>query len=218
VIAEIDVGPEAVALTATPAGVWVRTLGTVTWQAERIDPATNEVVATADGGNDIHYGHESLWYGQRGGDRILRADPVTGEVSEVIEVPRRDSCRAIPAGDYVWASCFHEIQQAGSVTQIDPDDNQVTASIDLTGMPTGGTFEAGGLVWLTTLSPDGGRSRLSTRRPVPSSASCGSARASTRTTPPWWADRSGSPTMERARSTGSRWRRSRLPDRASSEE
>ena len=157
VIAEIDVGEEAVSLTTAPAGVWVRTVGAVTWQAERIDPATNEVVATADAGNAITYGHGSLWYAQRGGDRVLRADPITGEVTDVISVPRQDSCSAIPAGDSVWASCLHEVEQPGSVTRIDPETNEVAASIELSGMPTGGVFEADGLIWLTTLSSqDGG--------------------------------------------------------------
>jgi len=156
IIAEIDVGEEAVSLTAAPTGVWVRTVGGVTWQAERIDPATNEVVATADAGNAISYGHGSLWYAQRGGDRILRADPTTGEVTEVIRVPREDTCSALPAGDSVWASCLHEIEQPGSVTRIDPETNQVAATIALSGMPTGGIFEADGLIWLTTLSSEGG--------------------------------------------------------------
>ena len=157
VIAEIDVGEQAVSLTTAPSGVWVRTVGAVTWQAERIDTVTNEVVATADAGNAITYGHGSLWYSQRGGDRILRADPITGEVTDVILVPREDSCSAIPAGDSVWASCLHEVERPGSVTRIDPETNEVAASIQLSGMPTGGIFEADGLIWLTTLSSqDGG--------------------------------------------------------------
>lgn len=156
ITAEIDVGLEAVSLTTAPSGVWVRTDGDVTWQAERIDPATNEVVATADAGNSIAYGHGSLWYSQRGGDRILRADPVTGEVADVIRVPREDTCLAVPAGDSVWASCLHEVEQPGSVTRIDAETSEVAASIALSGMPTGGIFEAGGLIWLTTLSSEGG--------------------------------------------------------------
>ncbi|MCA1572653.1 MAG: hypothetical protein LC798_20625 [Chloroflexi bacterium] len=153
-LAEVEVGPEAVSITAVPGSIWARTRGGVTWEAQRIDTETNELVVTADGGNSIAYGHGSLWFGQRGANRILRADPVTGETTAVISVPRDDACEAAPTADAVWAFCFQD-RPSGTVTRIDPATNEVVATIRLGGV-AGGVFEVNGQTWVSTASPDGG--------------------------------------------------------------
>lgn len=154
ILAEVEVGPEAVSITAVPGAIWVRTQGGVTWEAQRIDTATNEVVATVDGGNSIAYGHGSLWFGQRGADRIIRADPDTGETIAVISVQPDDECTANVTSTAVWGSCFLD-QDTGTVTRIDPTTNEVVATIQLGGVPTG-FFEVDGRVWISTVSRDVG--------------------------------------------------------------
>lgn len=154
ILAEVEVGPEAVSITAVPGAIWVRTQGGVTWEAQRIDTTTNEVVATVDGGNSIAYGHGSLWFGQRGADRIIRADPITGETIEVISVPRDAECSASVTSTAVWGSCFLD-QPTGMVTRIDPATNEVVATIQLGGVPTG-FFELDGRVWISTVSQGSG--------------------------------------------------------------
>lgn len=153
--AEIDVGEEAVSLTATPEGVWVRTVGGVTWEAHRIDPATNEVAATVDGGNAISAGHGSVWFSQRGADRIIRADPLSGEPEAVIEVPREHDCNVVSTEDAVWGMCLVPDRVVGTVARIDPGSNDHVATIDIGG---GGSwvFDAGGAPWVAVSSPDGG--------------------------------------------------------------
>ncbi len=152
--AEIPVGSEAVSLTAAGGGIWVRTEGTVTWEAHRIDPDTNEVVTTVDGGNAIAAGHGSLWFAQRGADRIIRADPVTGETVAVIEVPREHDCAVFATSDAMWGSCLIPDRVVASVARIDPATNEVT-TIN-TGGGVGGAFDAGGRTWLTATIPEGG--------------------------------------------------------------
>lgn len=153
--AEIPVGNEAVNLTVAGGGIWVRTQGGVIWEAHRIDPATNSVVATVQGGNSIAAGHGSLWFGQRGADRIIRADPITGETIAVIDVPRDHDCGVAPSSDSMWGSCFDPDRIVGSVVRIDPATNEVVATI-YTGAAGGGPFEVDGRTWLSTSSPQGG--------------------------------------------------------------
>jgi streptogramin lyase len=153
--AEIPVGDEAVSLTAAGGGIWVRTQGGVIWEAHRIDPATNTVVLTVEGGNAIAGGHGSLWFGQRGADRIIRADPVTGETIAVIDVPRDHDCGVASSSDSMWGSCFDPDRIVGSVVRIDPATNEVVATIH-TGAAGGGPFETEGRTWLSTSSPEGG--------------------------------------------------------------
>jgi DNA-binding beta-propeller fold protein YncE len=153
--AEIPVGDEAVSLTAAGGGIWVRTQGGVIWEAHRIDPATNTVVTTVEGGNSIAAGHGSLWFGQRGADRIIRADPVTGEPIAVIDVPRDHDCGVASSSDSMWASCFDANGIVGSVVRIDPATNSVVATIH-TGAAGAGPFEVQGRTWISTSSPDGG--------------------------------------------------------------
>jgi streptogramin lyase len=153
--AEIPVGNEAVSLTAAGGGIWVRTQGGVIWEAHRIDPSTNTVVTTVEGGNAIAAGHGSLWFGQRGADRIIRVDPVTGETLAVIDVPRDHDCGVASSSDSMWASCFDPDRIVGSVVRIDPATNEAVATIH-TGAAGGGPFEVQGRTWLSTSSPEGG--------------------------------------------------------------
>lgn len=154
--AEIPVGNEAVSLTAAGGGLWVRTEGAITWQAHRIDPATNTVVATVDSGNAIAAGHGSLWFAQRGADRIIRADPVTGEAIAVIDVPQDHDCGVVTSSDSVWGSCFlYPERVVGSVVRIDPLTNELAATIH-TGAAGAGAFEVEGRTWLATVSDQGG--------------------------------------------------------------
>lgn len=153
--AEIPVGDEAVSLTAAAGGIWVRTVGSVTWEAHRIDPATNTVVATVDSGNAIAAGHGSLWFAQRGADRVIRADPVTGETIAIIDVPRDHDCGVVTSAEAVWGSCLDPDRIIGSVVRIDPATNEVIATIH-TAAAGGGAFEVQGRTWLATSSEEGG--------------------------------------------------------------
>ena len=153
--AEIEVGPEAVSLTAVPEGVWVRTVGGVTWEAHRIDPATNEVAATVDGGNAISAGHGSVWFSQRGADRLIRADPLSGEPTAVIEVPREHDCSVVSTEDAAWGSCLLIDRVVGTIARIDPDSDEHVATINIGGGASW-VFDAGGTPWVAVTSPDGG--------------------------------------------------------------
>ena len=153
--AEIEVGDEAVSLTAVPEGVWVRTVGGVTWEAHRIDPGTNEVAVTVDGGNAIAGGHDSVWFSQRGADRLIRADPLTGEPTAVVEVPREHDCGVVATEDAVWGSCLVPDRVVGTIARIDPDSNQHVATINIGGGASW-VFDAGGTPWVAVSSPDGG--------------------------------------------------------------
>lgn len=152
--AEIPVGSEAASLTAAGGGMWVRTRNALNWEAQRIDPATNRVVTTVEGGNAMAQGHGSLWFSQRGTNRIIRADPVTGEATAVIEVPPDHDCGISSSAEAVWASCLSPDRVIGSVVRIDPATDE--AAVVHTGAAGGGAFDAGGRTWLAATSPDGG--------------------------------------------------------------
>lgn len=152
--AEIDVGEDAVGITAAGGGIWVRTQGDVIWEAKRIDPASNTIVASVEGGNAIAAGHGSLWFSQRGAMRIIRADPVTGETLAVIEVPREHDCGVASSDAAVWASCLVPNRVVGSVVRIDPATNEAVTIH--TGAGGGGAFEAEGRTWLATVGAEGG--------------------------------------------------------------
>ena len=153
--AEIEVGDEAVSLTAMPEGVWLRTVGGVTWEASRIDLDTNEVAVTVDGGNAIGSGHGSVWFSQRGADRLIRADPLTGEPTAVLEVPREHDCSVVATEDAVWGSCLVPDRVVGTIARIDPESNQHVATIAIGGGASW-VFDAGGTPWVAVSSPDGG--------------------------------------------------------------
>ena len=153
--AEIEVDARAVSLTAMPEGVWLRTGGGVTWEAHRIDTDTNEVAVTVDGGNAVGAGHGSVWFSQRGADRVIRANPSTGEPTAVIEVPREHDCNVVSTEVAVWGGCLVPNRVVGTIARIDPETNRHVATIDIGGGPSW-VFDAGDAPWVAVSSPDGG--------------------------------------------------------------
>jgi virginiamycin B lyase len=148
-------------LTTAPGAVWVGAgrLGTIS----RIDPATNQVVATIQTGNnacDPQFAYGSVWAASDEAGMIWRIDPATNKVVATLPV-------TLGPDDYfslrfafgsVWA-----IDDAGHVLRIDPATNAVAASIPTVGDPEDVDSGAGSIWvsnWGTDGQPDGVLSRI----------------------------------------------------------
>jgi YVTN family beta-propeller protein len=151
VVARIAV-PGACGLTTSPDAVWVGAGhdGTIA----RIDPATNQVVATILAGEnacDPQFAFGSLWAASDEASAIWRIDPATNKVVATVPV-------VVGPDDYfalrfafgsVWA-----IDDEGDVLRIDPATNTVAATIATVGGPE--DVESGaGSVWVSNWGTDG---------------------------------------------------------------
>jgi DNA-binding beta-propeller fold protein YncE len=140
---EITIGPEAVWASGESGG------GTV-W---RIDPATNQVVATISLSDSTPIGiltaFGSVWVGSRGTGMLYRIDPATNTVSETIKV--NGSIGGIGAGpDAIWASGFED----GTIYRIDPATNSVTGSLATRYLTLGPPLVAFESIWVAALEQD----------------------------------------------------------------
>jgi YVTN family beta-propeller protein len=140
----ITVGSRPTALTVDEGAVWVANSGDGT--VSRIDPATDQVVATIEVGGqdsniDITSGDGAVWVTTA--DRVVqRIDPETNEVVASIDV----SAPIHPAAGFeaVWVSDY----DAGSVTRIDPATNEVAAVIPVPGSDPHGIAIVEDSVWV----------------------------------------------------------------------
>ena len=140
---EIAIGPDAVWASGESGG------GTV-W---RIDPATNQVVASINLSDSTPIGllaaFGSVWVGSRGNGVVYRIDPATNTVAETIKV--NDSIGGIGVGpDAIWASGFGD----GTIYRIDPATNSVSGSLTTTYLTLGPPLVAFESIWVGALDED----------------------------------------------------------------
>lgn len=145
----ISGGPDGPAIGATDAGVFV--LG---WAdggtASRLNPATNTLTPFAlqtnsdEGPDSIASGEGSLWVTTEGptGDApwaVQRLDSATGDV---VRIPVDGTCGLTTSPGAVWVGAG----RLGTISRIDPETNQVVATIR-TGMNACDPQFALGFVW-----------------------------------------------------------------------
>jgi streptogramin lyase len=118
----------------------------------RVDPVRNEVVAGIELGDVIQLsyrvavGEEGLWFTRPDDDEVVRVDPSTGRVVDLVRVGRVPREIAV-GGGAVWVANGRD----GTVTRIDP------GTLDTTVVEIGGSLrdlEFGeGAVWVTAMAP-----------------------------------------------------------------
>ena len=151
VIARIAVDG-ACGLSTSPGAVWVGAAGGGT--ISRIDPATNQVVATIHTGEnacDPQFAFGSVWAASDEAGAIWRIDPATNTVADRLSVPLGpdDYFSLVFAYDSVWA-----IDDTGDVLRIDPTTTEVIATIATVGSP-GDVSIGAGSVWVSNRGTDG---------------------------------------------------------------
>lgn len=142
VAARIPVEGYVEELAAGAGGVWgagIRFDGPgVSMYVDRIDPATNEVVARIqDVSAPLAVGAEALWAVDRAGARagpdgssLLRIDPETNGI--VATIPLGVAVWDIEYGEgYVWVLSLEPEPGEGDILQVDPSTNEVVARIEI---------------------------------------------------------------------------------------
>lgn len=172
VVARIPVEDYIEEIAAGAGGVWgVGVQGTgaanLSFSVERIDPATNEVVAQIrDVSGPLAAGEGALWAVDRAGARagpegssLLRIDPATNQV--VATIPLGVAAWDIEFGEeYLWVLPLEPSPGEGDILQVDPATNEVVARIEIplpdTGYPpTVYTPALGeGSAWVPVCCPD----------------------------------------------------------------
>lgn len=115
----------------------------------RIDPETNEVIATVDVAPQtffLAYGLDALWAVSSDGRSIERIDPATNKVTGTAELGKQPGFLAAGEGA-VWV----QEQGDGTVARIDPETVTVTGRIKVGDSLLYGDIDTGGgIVWLRT--------------------------------------------------------------------
>lgn len=181
--ATIKVGPRAQtnALLFAAGGVWVGTHEANSGRVFRIDPATNEVVATIPleavptwetGGDGMAAGAGAVWvtgWGWREDEGALqRIDPSTNEVVATISLGGRSGADVAVAETGVWVSAFGHGSEV-KVVRVDPATNRVVATIPVEGEWVREIFALGSTVFVRSLTWEG--SMISTTLTVIDAAS-----------------------------------------------
>jgi DNA-binding beta-propeller fold protein YncE len=135
VVARIPIGISSGDVVSGFGSIWAASTfgGTVT----RIDPATNEIMATirvgrqtaafaSNGAGSSYLGvsDDSVWVSLWGPDVVKRIDPLTNEVVARIEVDSYPH-QAVFAGGFVWVPSECGNGGSGSLSKIDPAMNTV---------------------------------------------------------------------------------------------
>lgn len=148
----VDGSPDQVA--ATTDAVWV-TDGDHT--LIRIDPATNDVTATVDvasGPSGVAATEDAVWVASASAGEVSRIDPTTNDVVATVEVAFPESVAIADGAVWVTGSgpagkrAQETTPQDGIVSRIDPDTNEVVATVAIG--PPGGVAVAGGAVWVAS--------------------------------------------------------------------
>ena len=132
----VPLGVTPFELAAADGMVWVTSYQDETVQ--RVDPATNAVMATiaqfGQGPAGISIGPQAVWVTNSRAGTVLRIDPVTNQVAATIAVPCAAPCTygavplAITAGrDAVWV----RNEGIATLTRIDPRTNAVVSTVDV---------------------------------------------------------------------------------------
>lgn len=115
----------------------------------RIDPATNEVVATIDvtpGTFFLAYGLDALWAVNSGENLLQKIDPATNEVVGSVKLGKQPGFLAAGEGA-VWV----QEQGDGTVARVDPETLEVTSRTEVGDTLLYGDIDTGdGKVWLRT--------------------------------------------------------------------
>ena len=155
VVAKVAVGrhPSRIALGEGSAWVTNESAGTVS----RIDLATNQVVATVQVGNlprAVAAGYGAVWIGNVGDGTVSRIDPATNRVTATIPLdPSPQAFGSQPSGiaagvGAIWVASGITGADHGTIARIDPETNQVVATIDVERWPSQ-IAAVDGAVWVT---------------------------------------------------------------------
>ncbi len=128
-------------IAADDTAVWVHNIaqGTVL----RVDPKTNQVVATipvGHGRGDVALEGGFVWVLNHDDSTISKIDPQTNTVVDTIALPPPAGFLAVSPGA-IWVSA----KASGVVRKIDPQTDQVVASFSSSNGPTWMAFAAGSL-------------------------------------------------------------------------
>ena len=148
-LATILVGTTPLDIDVSPGAVWVANFGSSS--VMRIDPETNQVVATIAIPNafGVTVGLGAVWVSSTDG-RVTRIDPATNQI--VTTIPTQATGGFIATGNgAVWVTNPGYSDQAnGSLSRIDPATNQVVANTPLGSQPAGLVI-SGTNVWIGML-------------------------------------------------------------------
>ncbi len=127
--------------------IWVPS--DATGKISRIDPATNEVVATIDvvpGTFFLAFGFDALWAVSSDEQKLQRIDPATNEVISSVDLGNQPGFLAAGEGG-VWV----QEQGDGTVARVDPETNTLTQRTKVGDTLLYGDIDVGdGKVWLRT--------------------------------------------------------------------
>ena len=133
-LATIPVGKSPWAIDVSPGAVWVANADSSS--VMRIDPSTNQVVATIAIPNayGVTVGLGAVWVSSTDG-RVTRIDPATDQI--VTTIPTQATGGLIATGNgAVWVTNRGDVDLAnGSLSRIDPATNQVVANTPLGSRP-----------------------------------------------------------------------------------
>jgi YVTN family beta-propeller protein len=155
----IRVAPSSLFLESSAVAVGEGAVWVANGDAEvvRVDPETNEVVATVQVGNSpsaIATGDGAVWVADAGQNTATRIDSTgANAVTAVVPVGRAPGAIAVGA-NAVWVANTGD----DTISRIDPDAATVVARIDVGRRPTGVAVGAGG-VWVAN-SVSGSVSRI----------------------------------------------------------
>ncbi len=155
VVQTIQVGSSPTGLAVGAGAVWVTNYYGQT--VSRIDPAVDRVVQTIPVGSaptGVAVGDGSVWVANASDRTVSRINAVTGAVSDTIALGGAGPTDVAVGAGSVWVSD----ETGDRVVQIDPDADQVIATINVGSGPT--AIAVGfGSVWVTN-SLDGTVSRI----------------------------------------------------------
>lgn len=162
VVTTIDVGQagQVSSLLAADGSIWVAGAESVgTGWVKRIDPATNEVVATIHleaapgwdfGGGGIAAGAGSIWVtgpGRGPGAVLERINPSTNRVVAAIPLDGQEGADVTVDDSGVWVLVF-DTSTSMKVLRVDPATNQVVATIPIDSDFSRRVAAADGAIWV----------------------------------------------------------------------
>jgi DNA-binding beta-propeller fold protein YncE len=148
VTARIAVRGDPFAVATDPGAVWV---ATAQGPVERVDRATNQVVAVISAGGPlggaqaIAVGHGGIWLADPGDSVVLRIDPATNRT--IARIPVAGANHLAVDGSGIWVVSGYE----AALVQVDPATNRPVSTVpvrylrDLKGVTAGA-----GSVWTTS--------------------------------------------------------------------
>lgn len=130
--------------------LWLLTPDSSEPSITRLDPATNEIVATIPVGGRlcqaIGASEDAIWACTNGG--VLRIDPETNEVAATVQFPTARIFGYLPFGDDALWALSGEVTLTNVLVRIDPSSNEVAATYEL-GFDASWLSYGDGAVWLS---------------------------------------------------------------------